>query len=98
MMRPDNRSSNVITVVATLLLLAGLFFHLISARAIGGSYTAYRDHIVGFVGLTIVAGVIVGGLGWRFWKRRPDISLLILGVTQVIAGYIVYLYRFHVHG
>jgi hypothetical protein len=72
--------------------------HLLSARAIGGSYVAYRDHILGFVGLTLVSGAIVAGLGWRFWKGRHDITLLILGAVQTIVGVVVYINRFSVHG
>jgi hypothetical protein len=75
-----------------------LLGHLLAAQAIGGTYIAYRDHIVGFVGLTFVSGLIIAGLGWRFWKGRPDITLLILGVVQALLGLLVYIERFSVHG
>jgi len=75
-----------------------LLLHLLSARAIGGSYVAYRDHIFGFVVLTLVSGAIIAGLGWRFWKGRYDITLLILGAVQTIVGIVVYINRFSVHG
>jgi len=75
-----------------------LLLHLLSARAIGGSYVAYRDHIFGFVVLTLVSGAIIAGLGWRFWKGRHDITLLILGAVQTIVGIVVYINRFSVHG
>jgi len=75
-----------------------LLLHLLSARAIGGSYLAYRDHIFGFVVLTLVSGAIIAGLGWRFWKGRHDITLLILGAVQTIVGIVVYINRFSVHG
>jgi hypothetical protein len=81
-----------------MLLGIGLLLHLLSARAIGGSYVAYRDHIFGFVILTLVSGVIIAGIGWRFWRGRHDITLLILGAVQAIAGLDVYLNRFSVHG
>ena len=86
------------TLLGVLLLGAGLLLHLLSARAIGGSYVAYRDHIFGFVVLTLVSGAIIAGLGWRFWKGRHDITLLILGAVQTIVGVMVYINRFSVHG
>ena len=85
-------------LLGVILLGVGLLLHLLSARAIGGSYVAYRDHILGFVGLTLVSGAIVAGLGWRFWKGRRDITLLILGVLQTVIGVLVYINRFSVHG
>jgi hypothetical protein len=86
------------TLLGVLLLGVGLLLHLLSARAIGGSYVAYRDHIFGFVVLTLVSGAIIAGLGWRFWKGRHDITLLILGAVQTIVGVMVYINRFSVHG
>lgn len=80
------------------LLGVGLMGHILAARAIGGSYVAYRDHVGGFVGLTLVSGAIIAGLGWRFWKGRHDITLLILGALQSIIGVLVYIQRFNVHG
>ena len=85
-------------LLGVILLGVGLLLHLLSARAIGGSYVAYRDHILGFVGLTLVSGAILAGLGWRFWKGRHDITLLILGVLQTVIGVLVYINRFSVHG
>ncbi len=86
------------TLLGVLLLGVGMLLHLLSARAIGGSYLAYRDHIFGFVVLTLVSGAIIAGLGWRFWKGRHDITLLILGAVQTIVGIVVYINRFSVHG
>jgi hypothetical protein len=80
------------------LLGAGLLGHLLAARAIGGSQLAYRDHIVGFVGLTVISGALIAGLGWRFWRGRHDVSLLILGALQAALGLFVYIERFRVHG
>jgi hypothetical protein len=85
-------------LLGVILLGVGLLLHLLSARAIGGSYVAYRDHILGFVGLTLVSGAIVAGLGWRFWRGRHDITLLVLGVLQTVIGVLVYINRFSVHG
>jgi len=86
------------TAIGVLLLLVGLLEHLISARAIGGSYIAFRDHIFGFVLITIVSGAIIFGLGMRFWKGRRDISILLLGIVNLLSGFLVYLGRYHVHG
>jgi len=78
------------------LLVAGLLGHLLAARAIGGYYIAYRDHIFGFVILTAVTGVVIAGLGWRFWKGRHDVTLMILGVVQAIVGLLIYINRFNI--
>jgi len=86
------------TTLGVILLGVGLLLHLLSARAIGGSYIAYRDHIFGFAVLTLVSGALIAGIGWRFWKGRHDITLLILGVLQTAVGIVVYINRFSVHG
>lgn len=86
-------------LLAGLLLLAGgLACHLLAAQAIGGSYIGYRDHVGGFVILTLASGAILAGLGWRFWKGRHDITLAVLGLLQTLLGIWVYLERFSVHG
>jgi len=82
--------------IGALLLAAGLLGHLLAAQAIGGSYVAYRDHIFGFVFLSLVSGAVIAGLGWRFWRGRHDITLLILGVVQALLGFVVYLERFRI--
>ena len=84
--------------LGVLLLVVGFFGHFFAARAIGGSYIAYRDHIFGFVVLTLVSGAVLAALGWRFWKGRHDITLLILGAVQALVGVYVYIERFSVHG
>jgi hypothetical protein len=86
------------TWLGVLLLAVGLLGHLLAARAIGGSYIAYRDHIFGFFLILVVSGAIIAGLGWRFWKGRNDITMLIVGVAQALFGIAVYIGRFHVHG
>jgi hypothetical protein len=73
------------------LLTAGFLGHVFAARAIGGSHLAYRDHLAGFFGLTLISGAIIAGLGWKFWKGRPDITILAIGL-------LVYIERFSVHG
>lgn len=80
------------------LLGAGLLGHLLAAQAIGGTQLAYRDHIFGFVVLTLVSGAIIWGLSRRFWRGRHDITLLTLGVLQALVGLVVYVNRFSVHG
>ena len=84
--------------LGAILLVAGFLGHFFAARAIGGTYIAYRDHIFGFVALTLVSAAIVALLGLRFWKGRPDITLLIVGVIQTLIGIVVYINRFSVHG
>jgi len=86
------------TWLGVILLVVGFLGHYFAARAIGGSYIAYRDHIFGFVLLTLVSGAIVGVLGWRFWRGRPDITILVVGVLQALIGVWVYTERFSVHG
>jgi len=77
--------------LGVILLGVGLLGHLLAARAIGGSPVAYRHHIVGFLGLSLVSGAIIAGLGWRFWRGRHDITLLILGALQALLGIVVYI-------
>jgi len=91
-------SSRVRTWIGMLLLGVGFLGHFLAARAIGGTYVAYRDHMLGFVGLTLVSGAVIAGLGWRFWRGRTDITLLTLGIVQAVVGLVVYVERFSVHG
>ena len=82
--------------LGVVLLGAGLLAHLLAAQAIGGTHLAYRHHIFGFVGLTLISGAIIAGLGWWFWKGRHDITLLSLGILQALIGLLVYIERFSV--
>ena len=97
-MMDQNRVSQRWTWLGVLLLVVGFLGHYFAARAIGGSYIAYRDHIFGFFAILLVTGAIIAGLGWRFWKGRRDITLLIIGVVQALLGIWVYIGRFNVHG
>jgi len=90
--------SQLYTSLGVILLVVGFLGHYFAARAIGGSYIAYRDHIFGFFVILLVTGLIIAGLGWRFWKGRRDITLLIVGVVQALLGVWVYMERFSVHG
>ena len=76
--------------MAGLLLAIGLLGHLLSARAIGGSRLAYSHHIVGFFLILVVTGGLVAGLGWIFWRRRWDATLLTIGVVQAVLGFVIY--------
>jgi hypothetical protein len=86
------------TRLGVILLAFGLLGHLLAARALGGTSLAYSHHIFGFVLLSVVSGAIIAGLGWRFWRGRHDISILILGVVQLLLGVLVYMLRFNDHG
>jgi len=77
--------------LGVILLGVGLLGHLLAAHASGGSAMAYRHHIVGFVGLSLVSGALIAGLGWRVWRGRHDITLLILGALQALLGIVVYI-------
>lgn len=91
-------ASGIRTWLGVILLVVGFLGHFFAAQAIGGTYVAFRDHIMGFFFLLVVSGAIVAGLGWRFWKGRHDITLLIVGAIQAILGIVVYIQRFNVHG
>jgi hypothetical protein len=85
------------TWLGVLLIVVGLLGHLFAARAIGGSYLAYRDHIFGFFLILLVSGALIAGLGWRFWKGHHDITLLTIGVVQALFGAVIYVERFRIH-
>jgi hypothetical protein len=84
------------TWIGVLLIVVGFLGHFFAARAIGGSYIAFRDHIFGFFLILVVTGAVIWGLGLRFWKGRNDITLLIIGVVQALFGIVVYINRFHI--
>jgi hypothetical protein len=84
--------------LGVIFLVVGFLGHYFAARAIGGSYVAFRDHIGGFFLILVVTGAIIAGLGWKFWRGRKDITLLIIGIVQALFGIFVYVNRFGVHG
>lgn len=84
------------TWLGVLLIVVGFFGHFFAARAIGGTYIAYRDHMAGFFGVLVITGAIIALLGRRFWKGRHDITLLIIGVVQALFGIWVYIERFNI--
>ena len=85
-------------LLAAILIIVALLCHVLAARAIGGTHLAYRDHILGFVLILAVTGAIIAAVGWRFWKGRTDLTLLTIGVVQLLFGIFVYIERFSVHG
>jgi hypothetical protein len=89
---PPNRR---LAWLGVLLIVVGFLGHFFAARAIG-TYIYYRDHIFGFFLILLVTGSIIAGLGWRFWKGRKDITLLIIGVVQALIGIVIYIERFHI--
>jgi hypothetical protein len=96
--RIAGKNNPVLLWLGVLLIVVAFFCHYFAARAIGGSYIAFRDHIAGFFLILVVTGAIIAGLGWRFWRGRRDITLLITGVVQALFGIMVYIQRYHVHG
>ena len=97
-MMDRGKVSQLYTSLGVILLVVGFLGHYFAARAIGGSYIAYRDHIFGFFVILLVTGLIIAGLGWRFWKGRRDITVLIVGLVQALLGIWVYIGRYSVHG
>ena len=75
--------------VGIVLLVLGLVGHLYAAYARGGTSVAYTHHVLGFFLILVVTGAIIAGLGWRFWRSRPDITVLIVGVVQALFGLLV---------
>ena len=73
-----------------LLLTIGLLGHVLSARAIGGSRLAYTHHLLGFLGILVLTGAVIAGLGWFFWRRRPDLTVLTISAVQALFGLVVY--------
>jgi len=94
----DAKVRQSLTWLGVILLIVGFLGHYFAARAIGGSYIAYRDHIFGFFVILLVTGLIIAGLGWRFWKGRRDITVFIVGLVQALLGIWVYMGRYSVHG
>jgi cell division protein FtsW (lipid II flippase) len=82
--------------LAVILLTLGLLGHLLAAYGTGGRAVDYRHHVTGFVLLSVVSGVIVASIGWRFWRGRHDITLVIVGALQALIGLAIYLERFGV--
>ena len=71
------------------LVVLGLIGHLYAAYAIGGSTVAYTHHVLGFFLILVVTGAIIAALAWRFWRSRPDITVLAVGAVQALFGLLV---------
>lgn len=84
--------------VGIVLVVLGLVGHLYAAHAIGGSQLAYTHHVLGFFLILVVSGAIIAALGWRFWRSRPDITVLAVGVVQALLGLLVAAEPFRVAG
>jgi uncharacterized membrane protein HdeD (DUF308 family) len=74
--------------VGIVLLVLGLIGHLYAAHATGGR-VAYTHHVFGFFLILVVTGAIIAALGWRFWRFRPDITVLTVGAVQALFGLLV---------
>jgi hypothetical protein len=75
---------------AAILLIIGLLGHILAAEAMGGSRIAYTHHIIGFFIILLVSGVLIWAVGWRFWRKRSDITLIAISAVQAILGIAVY--------
>ena len=72
--------------LGALFLALGLGGHLASAHEIDMLPHAFRDHIAGFIILTAGAAVILLVLERFFWRGRRDITVLVLGIVQLVLG------------
>ena len=97
---PDGRgpASRLRMWIGIALIALGLLGHLYAARAIGGSRIAYTHHVFGFFLILVVSGGIIAILGWRFWRSRPDITVLSVGVVQALFGLLVAVAPFRAAG
>jgi hypothetical protein len=88
---PDGRSPAMRLRIwlGVVLLVLGLLGHVYAAHAIGGSQMAYTHHILGFFLILVVTGAIIVVLGRRFWPSRLDITVLAVGVVQMLFGLLV---------
>ena len=75
--------------LAVALLVLGLLGHVYAAHIIGGSRVAYTHHVLGFFLILVVTGAVIVGVGRRFWRSRPDVTLLAVGVVQLLLGVMV---------
>ena len=79
----------MLKIIGFVLLAVGLAGHIYAAHAIGGYTIAYTHHILGFFLILAVTGGIIWALGRRFWRTRPDVTLLVIGIVQAIFGLLV---------
>lgn len=92
-----NTGSRARIWLGVILIGFGFLGHFFAARAISYNPHAYTHHVFGFFLILVVTGAIIAGLGWRFWKGRPDITVLAIGVVQALFGLVVYIRRFDIN-
>jgi hypothetical protein len=80
------------------LLVVGLLGHLLAAHAMGGSRIAYGHHTFGFFLILVVTGAMVAAVGWRYWRGRRDVLLLVIGALQALFGIAVYVAQLRASG
>ena len=85
---PRGRSPGLRLATAALLGL-GLAAHLWAAHLGGGSAVHYGHHVFGFFLILAVTGGVIAGLGWLFWRSRPDLTLIAVGAVQLLFGVLV---------
>lgn len=69
-----------------LLLAIGLLGHVYAAHVMGGSRIAYTHHTLGFALILLVTGGIIVLLGRIFWRTRPYVTLIVIGLVQALLG------------
>ena len=50
---------------------------------------AYTHHAFGVFLILVVTGTIIAAVAWRFWRSRPDITVLTVGAVQALFGLVV---------
>jgi hypothetical protein len=86
------------TALGVTLAGVALLGHVLAARAIGGSYVAYRDHLIGFVAILLVSALVAAAAGRWVWQGRAGVPILVSGILQAAGGVLAYLTRYSVHG
>ena len=85
-MRPDPPPSRLSLWAGVLLLVIGLLAHVYAAHAMGGSTIAYTHHVLGYFMILLVTGGAIVALGWRFWRARWGLAILVVGIVQALLG------------
>ena len=93
-----NTARRTLAWLAVALLVVGLLGHLLAAHAMGGSRIAYGHHTFGFFLILVVTGAIVAAVGWRYWRGRRDVLLLVIGALQALFGIAVYVAQLRASG
>jgi hypothetical protein len=72
-----------------ILLMVGLFGHLVAAHLSGGSSIAYQHHILGFFLILALTGVVTLALARFFWRGKRDTTLLTIAAVQAVVGILI---------